>query len=328
MSRYPAVEKHLPSLARPIGWFLDGLRVGQGAKTVTVPAKVPRFRYQDEGLLAVGTDQKKALKQAKSKDAVLLVPKEAWLTLTIALPPVGRTEHLRILSLDLENRTPFSSNDAEFDVGHSVQGTLAHVVPKAAIARAMKLSDMMGFQFRWLVRDDGDKDPAVIDRRTGVERPFGLAKKIVSVASIGALAAGVAMVLQIRTLQQDLTETRTSLAVIENDLEKVNELEERLAALTSNDRSALPLALVPYRAGLHEIVEEVTKVTPDDSFLTEMKIDGFDLHLRGISQAPEALLRGLSGSIMIVQARFDGALQTTSDGTRFQISADLKETTQ
>lgn len=326
MSNYPWLDQNLPTLSAPLGWFLDGLARQPKPDDSQPPRNSPRLIWKNNSLQGVDI----RLSHTGKRSAVLMVPKADWLTLPVDLPPVRRSEQLRILRLDLAERTPFGLEGSFYDVSVAPnQKHLAHVVPQNAVSEALAAADRDGIDVRWLMRSDTTETPyeQTIDLSTQDRPRFRrLLTFIGCVAVLGllTLAGPFTSYLSERRL---LTDAEADVAALRPQVDAARALDQQIAerlAIQSNNTSGF---LFPNRPPVYAILENLTRTIPDHSYLTELSVEGTQINLSGFSAEPEMLVRALNDAPEFQNARFTGTLNNQAEGNRFSIQLSVQEQT-
>ena len=76
-----------------------------------------------------------------------------------------------------------------------------------------------------------------------------------------------------------------------------------------------------------ELIDELTRLLPDDTWITRLEMNGSEVHIQGQSPAAAALIPLLESSDSLQNARFRSPVtqQPLSDTERFHLSAEIQE---
>lgn len=308
MSRYPLLDQHLPSVAPYLAWWLDGLRLGARAGR----APLARLRVTWDAADGLRGAQGGALPRGA---LALVVPDADWLNLSVTLPPVAPDEQRRILRHEIADRTPFDPADVE--IGWS-GGTRAHVVRKASLASARTAAGQQGRTLRWLVRA-GAPDTDVIDMMPPRPRPFRAA--VLLTALVAVLLLGLLGVVG-RDLWRGAQQQRAATAAIQQltpQATQARALSRQVKQLRADLRPAIPPALLPERAQIYVLLDQLSSAVPDSAYLTGLEFGPSGAVLRGWTDTPEALVRQLEAHEAFTNARLQGPVTAGPEGFRFDI---------
>ncbi len=75
------------------------------------------------------------------------------------------------------------------------------------------------------------------------------------------------------------------------------------------------------------VLEDLSAVLPDGTYLTDLSVDGRTLRISGLSSAPSDLIAILDGSALLAHVRFTAPVTRDRNGDRdsFEIEAVIVE---
>lgn len=301
MTRYAALDRHVPSLAPYLAWWLDGLRLG---RRVRGPGRAPRLRAGQAG-------------QPPRQPAALEVPRQDWLTLSLPLPPVPRAAQAGIVKLAVADRTPF---DPETLYLGWTAGGAVHLVRRAAVAETVARIEAAGGRLHWLVPEG--QSEAFIDLAPRRERPLRAATSLLALVLLALVSLGLYLALDVAELRRDRAVAEAALAPAQADAAAARALAGEIDALRAAENARLPAALLPDRAPVHALLDRLTAATPDHSYLTALEITEAGAILTGWSMEPETLMRSLAEQDGLANPRFRGPVVSVDGGFRFEIRLD------
>lgn len=267
------------------------------------------------------------------------VAQEQCFVRSTELPASARRDFARILELDLERSTPLRPADVY----------AAHVVDGAAKTKG--LLDVRQFLLKRrsiepvvaALEGRGIKaafaDCWSADRRTGVPVNFlassdrsadqGVPLRVLPMLGGLALVLALSATLLMRTKQAEALaaldattsrlaeQARSAGAVRERSL-AANKASEQLAKLLAERRPAVLL------------IEELSRLLPDHTFLHTLRIDGDSVEISGLTPSAAALLPLLEGSELFHDARLTAPVQLESekDRERFRLAVRIKRPSQ
>ena len=273
-------------------------------------------------------------------DIVLAVPAESVLRRDVVLP-LEASENLReVLAFEMDRHTPFKASDVAYDhrlvatdpVSRKLTVDLA-VLPRAILAQAASIADRLGLQGSRIgvAGDEPSADRPFDFRRhedletdSGARRPAARTALHVCAAATAAMAIlawGLPLHLQNRALaayELRLEEMRTA-AHRADELKKQLAIEAELTRFVTTQRDATPAVV--------SILAEVTDRLPDDTWLTDLKLQGGKLTLTGLSSSVSPLIAKLEASRLVDDVRFGSPMtpDTASGRERFSILAHIRQ---
>ena len=252
-----------------------------------------RFGLDDAGLRGM----RAALAgQPRAAAVVLRLPAGQVLEQSVALPLAAERDPERVLHYELDRLTPFAPDEVYW--GWSVarrdraRGRLhlaLLVVPKAGLLPQVAALEAVGAAPTMLEGPGADGLPrriALHRARSGRERWHrrGLVAAASACAGLAAVAAGLPFVQQ--SAAADAVEAR--IAALQPAIAQADALRREIAAAAgSNDVIAAERARVGNALG---VLATVTDVLPDDTYLTDLQLQGRVLTLTGQSAAAARLI--------------------------------------
>jgi general secretion pathway protein L len=235
-----------------------------------------------------------------------VVNPELFFVRNLTLPAAAVTALPRILEQDLLRRTPFQlvdiwhgATEASRDPGDVL--TMRHwIVRKDRAETALKVMGLRTDDVDFLAVNDptGNYIPVIRYRETMHEDPTW-AKRAIKLLSVTALSAMLLTLAAFECIQQSIaTETETSLAAAQ-------ELVRANGGRGDFDKRALLFAMKS-DASVLAIWEELSKILPDHTFLTESQISGGRITITGFSADAARLIRLIDQSVL-----FTGAILST-----------------
>lgn len=291
-------------------------------------------RYEDLGRLDPGSADARGRMRAllgglgpETTRVEVTVPAEQLLRKQIQLPLAAEENLREVLGFEMQRQTPFRAEQVYFKYQvsarrpQSQQITVALcVVPRSVVAPVLApLAD-------WdLVPADGGggsgEDDGLFVFESGVagQVSSNALQRTLLAVNIVLLAAVVAIPLLQQ--QRHLDELRTRLdevraaATTASDLQEQIDLRQLRARYLFDQKVARPASV--------ELLEELSRRLPDDTWLFRVEVRDGKVHLQGTSTAASALISGLEDSRYLEDVRF--ASPVTQDGAsgreRFHLSA-------
>jgi general secretion pathway protein L len=243
----------------------------------------------------------------------LRIPARAALRTTMTLP-VAAEENLReVVGYELDRHTPFTAARVYLAIqqmrrdGDNGQIELEIVVvPRMIVDQASSLAVELGFAAEEIVvagatPEERPSRPLELDNEPMARSPIArTAPALLGAAALACLAATI--YLPLWKMQGELGEVNARLAGVSRAATDAARLQKEIAALEADGRfvgdrkrSTPPATLV---------LAEVTRLLPDDTWITELQMNGADLQLQGSSVSASALIALLEQSSMMKGAAF------------------------
>lgn len=261
----------------------------------------------------------------------IAMPAEKLLVKQIQLPLAAEENLREVLGFEMQRQTPFRADQVYFNYRVLARRPQSQqldvrlsVVPRAAI------EPILGLLGGWdLVRgrDDGtsagrsdgdDRVFAFVPDDAG-QRPSSVLQRGLVVANVALLVAVIAIPLVQQ--QQYLDSLRERLAEVRAAATAASELQQRID--DHQARSRYLFARKSDRPSSVELLEELSRRLPDDTWLFRAEVRDGKVHLQGTSTRASALIAELEASRFLEDVRF--ASPVTQDGAsgreRFHLSA-------
>lgn len=329
-------------VAQVVEYGLQVIAPGRGVRVEEIEGG--RFTVQQEGqpaaaaighvevgpqgvLISSGRDCVDALRNAR---VTLVFKADRFLSREMTLPAQARDFVDRILRAQIDRLTPWSPDQALFghtspqDAGDNrmtvgvVAADRRSLEPTIEALRGLKPKDL------WIC--------AAASARTGapevrlVQEALSHARGAALRSGLGALALGVIGVAVAASLY-------TSWAASSLD-EELAAIQAQIAAQRADLRAIDPLAALEQALIKRKVqgpvatlvVEDLSRLLPDDTWLTSLSIDGPKVQINGVSRDATALVRVLESSGAMSDTNFFAP--TTRDaqesGEKFHIEATLR----
>ncbi len=270
----------------------------------------------------------------RGSEVILCLPEDQTLTQRLTLPVAVEENLRRVLGYMMDRNTPFTADQVYYD-GHIVgrrrdQGLLEvelTLAPRALLDKT--LGDLEGLGLkpgRVAAGCAPDQGIPPVNLLPPERRPRGRASRRRLNGTLAVLALGLLMAL----LLLPLWEKRGRAQALEGQLERVSQeaqvagrLRERLerleqgAGFLDEKRRDRPLVL--------SVMAELTRLLPDDTWISDLRIAAREVQLSGYSVAATALIPILDGSPLFSNVRFLAPVtqDRLSEREKFQLSAEL-----
>jgi general secretion pathway protein L len=266
-------------------------------------------------------------------EVVIGLPRESSLRRIVDLPAPALENLREVLTFEMDRHTPFKSDEVYFDCRVASQDMQNKRIKVDLVVVAKDLADRaIGLATGWRVEPDRlalagapeDEEafnllPAKVGGgRRGIA--FGVSG-ILILAPLVALALAVHLPLKQR--QALLEEAEVQLRQVREEANESDRLNKQFDKITQRSRFVQQKKSRQFT--ITELLDEVTGILPDDTWLLQFARKGQQLTISGYSEKPSALIALLEESEMLSKVSFRSP--TTTDPKvgrdRFNISATV-----
>jgi general secretion pathway protein L len=251
------------------------------------------------------------------------------------LPLAARANLDQLLQFEMDRLTPFKPEQvcvahrvASLDPATKRLQAEVHIAPREHVEQALDLAQALGLRpARVELAAPAGEDPSALDllpQETTERKRSGRLTRALAVLALLLSAAAIAVPLQRqRTAATSLQEAVEAARV---EAQQSVALRERLNRLTAAARF---LVEAKHETPMvTEIVAELTRVIPDQAFVTQLYIDEGTVQLHGLAKAASDLIGQLEQSELFRAPRFRSPV-TMDPGEsleRFHIEVELQPT--
>jgi general secretion pathway protein L len=288
---------------------------------------------------ALAAMAKRILRGARPGSTPLEVrmPKERVLRRIVELPSAAAENLREVLAFEMDRHTPFRASEVYYD--HQVTGGGGEqplrvdlvVVPRAAADQAIDLVRGWGLEPQHLgvvpAEEDGNGAPSFdllpSDNQVSRRSFSGRLSLVLAISVCGLL--GVAVYLPLLQQQDLLAASETRLRQARAEAEVAQSLQERVEATV--ERSRFVEARRSDRPTVSALLDEVSTLLPDDTWVLQLGWRDERLVLSGYSVKPSALIGLLEESEMLAEVRFSSPVTRDAkvDRERFNLTATVVE---
>ncbi|MCH8809998.1 MAG: PilN domain-containing protein [Proteobacteria bacterium] len=246
-------------------------------------------------------------------EVILRVPREKVLRRLVDLPSAAAENLREVLGFEMDRHTPFKAEEVYFD--YRLEGSDPErkrikvdlvVIPRTVADQAAQLATSWGIEPDQLAAGDEPDDgvrpfnllpPGAARSRTGFGR------------RLAAKLAVLALVLLAAALYLPLKHDREVLAVLEARLAQVRAEAIQADGLKTQvekilERGRFVVERKRNEHGITELLDEVTRVLPDHTWVLKFGLRDGRLTLSGYSAKPSSLIGLLERSEMLSEVRF------------------------
>lgn len=241
------------------------------------------------------------------------LPRDKILRRLVDLPAAAAENLREVLGFEMDRQTPFKASEVCYDFrirSHDPQRKRIKVdlvvVPRDYVERLMRTAESWGLEFDWLdlsvktPQDDQLFDLLPRARRESRDR---LRRRLTFAAStlcILMLCAAFYLPLQVKQqrmteLEDELLRARTAAATVDDMRRKVEDYTVR-SRYVVEQKNRLRTAT--------EVLNEVTRLLPDNTWVLKFGLRNNLLSVSGYSAKPSALIGVLEDSEMFASVRF------------------------
>lgn len=270
----------------------------------------------------------------KAGVVALDLPAARVLSRRLNLPEAAEENLRQVVLYEMERLTPFRPNEIYFDLGIVGRDPDADrievkldVVPRKFVDGALADLDAIGLRPQRVgVAAEGLSAAAGADLLHATATPKGGRAGTALAALLGVLTLGLlvlAVVLPLERKQVVTARLTDEVAVLRKKTMAAERLAAEIEAVQRNDRAILQRKLQSKR--VIAVLDAVTRLLPDDTWLSQMTIRDGKVVLRGFAPAAPELIRLIEDSpnfrnvSMTAQVRRD----PRTDRDRFSISFDI-----
>lgn len=243
----------------------------------------------------------------------LRLPSNQALATRLTLPTAVKADLPQILRFEMDRRTPFSAEDAFFsyDILPGSPAGKLHVVmtvmAKAAIAEIMTRLAPLGVAVRQVTVAGASGLPVsgnlLPSEGTGNRRLRLIVRYGAAVLALLA-AGGLYSIWQesedtVAALRRDMADLRKTIEQVEANRSEIERLRAASAFLSKSRRSSPTVT---------HLLADLTRVLPDDTWLTQLGLQGDKLQIAGYSAAAAGLIEKVMQSPAFHAAQFRSAV--------------------
>jgi len=262
----------------------------------------------------------------------LLLPGTAVLRRRLTLPAAAGERLREVLGFEIDRQTPFTAAEVRYDArplgrrsGDQLEAELV-VVPRATLDAALTGLGPLAPTLAGVDVADADGTPLGVDLAGGAGRrrredPARGRNLVLLLVALLALLAGMWQMLVNREAAADFFAQQ-----VEAEVERARSASlEKRQLVDLIEGGAFLRAARAGRPTMVEVMDELARRLPDDTFLEKLSVEGDRILLIGLSREASALVARLQGSPLWSEPTLAGALQpdprTRMD--RFTLTATL-----
>jgi len=271
----------------------------------------------------------------RDREVIFCLPADKVLIRPLTLPLAAEENLREVLAFEMDRLTPFSSDQVYYDHVVSARNRRAHtlaldlvLIPRSVVDGLLSKLAILGFHpDATMIRGGASGTLTPVNllpaehkprRRLSPRRFNALLGSIAGLLLATAVALPLVQKAQVvRSLEATLDTANLKADVTRKLREKVNRLSGESSFLMEKKIST-PLVL--------EVMNELTRVLPDDTWIDRLEIKGTELQIQGQSSSAAALISVVESASMLHNARFRASVTQVprTDMERFHLSADIR----
>ncbi len=267
----------------------------------------------------------------RSAKVVIRLPRGSALRRAVDLPAPALENLREVLGFEMDRHTPFSSDEVYFDynvVSHDRENKLVKVdlvvMAKDVADRAISLVRGWGLQpdrLSLAERMDGETEFNLLPRGAGGARKAANLGYSAGLVAAACILLAVAAYWPLQSKQSHLAELKERLAQARASASESDDLTKRVDDMAK--RSRFVMSQKGDRFTVMELLNEVTRLLPDDTWVLQFGRRGKQMTVSGYSVKPSALIGILEDSEMLNQVKFSSPVTVDPrvGKERFNISA-------
>lgn len=330
----PRVRRVLMPRAQRLFLELDGTDVVMSQGTMQDKQELTRYTLgqADAAPLRLSAEDKA---HQHARELVLCLPRDKVLTRSLTLPLAAEENLREVLSFEMDRQTPFTAEQVYYDFAVVARSPAEHTLTvDLALATRHMLDELLARLDKHGIHPDrvtincdkGGGFAAVNLLPVENRQRKAITPRLVNLA-LGTLAVLLlvsAVSLPLMNKRQKIKALEPLLETASAQAEEAQRLRKEVDQLTANSRfltdkkqSSLPVL---------EVMDELTRILPDDTWITRLDIKGTELQIQGQSSSAAALIPLIESSSMLQNPRFRSPVTQIprSDAERFHLSAETR----
>ena len=305
------------------------LRIGPAGLTISDGPFRPLARLPIDETSAIPAS---LLQQVRDRGGSILLPREAVLRRRIAFPVAAEREVAAAISFEIDRQTPFAPERVyrtfrihARDLKRKTMEVDLAVVPRTVVDAALATTGRYGIKVTAVQADGDDGSPPFNFLPAGYRRHSQSWRaepwRPVALAAAVILALGLSW--QIWSLHAEAEALESKVASMRDIAERGEKARAKVEAATASahflpDKQTGPRAV--------EVVDALSRILPDDTWLFDLEITGREVRIGGYSSAVPALIERLQQSPLFEtpQLRAPVVHGASRMGDRFEISMSAK----
>lgn len=267
--------------------------------------------------------------------ARIRLPASSALRTTMRLPLVAEQNLREVIDFEMDRQTPFRPEQVHIAHHIVARDPAAHslavevtLVLRSAVDQALRTCAALGIEPEGIEVARGGAGAQAADlleaQEAGNPRGKTTDRTTIALAALAALLAVIAVALPVGSARIAAADAEQKFEAVRKQAELAADLSQRLRTLRTeaNVLTAMKASSIP----VSDLLLELTRLIPDDAWLTELQIENGEVRLSGFARSASDLVGAIEGSDLFHRTVFRApvTLDTKAGRERFSLSARLE----
>lgn len=294
---------------------------------------------EDATLLRQRLDDLLVEQHVEDPEYTLLLPPEMVLRRQVSLPLAAEKELGQALRFDLDRQTPFRSEDVYYDyrvLNRRVDAGLIDVelvvAPREGVDEIIEELRQTGLPLHRVALDENGRTvPLASGPGFNLLPREARDRRINRRMRINALLAMLAVALLLVVMWQSVSVREAKLETLTEATDEARREAQLVKNMDNEYQDAMRAASFlarekGQRAPVIDIMAEVTRVVPEDTYLSRLVVEECEISMQGLSAGAQRLIQVINESELMSEAAFRGPIQTDPRTSleRFNLVARLQ----
>jgi general secretion pathway protein L len=269
----------------------------------------------------------------KNAEVILCLPENILLKKNLLLPAAVKSDLRQALGFEINRKTPFSEDEVYFDylVNDENDGKLninLYIAPAERVNAIIETSQLLGINFDFISLKEGEKiiDNINLSNNNTETNIQGNINKLTFLLSATTAILFLALLYfplylqdqNLEALASEVKKKRKDAIELQNLEKEKNIIFEQSHFLA--DKRAEQISGI-------ELINEITQIVPDDTWLNRLVIKSGEVQLQGESSNASSLLQVIESSELFSNAQFRSPItkNNLTKKDRFNLSATIME---
>lgn len=267
-------------------------------------------------------------------DVSLIIPDELFLTKKMAFPKAASSNLREVLSFEMNRKTPFTPEQTYFDyLLNEKDEDTDKVHLELFLVPRDRVDSVLGELNSWGIELDSIRSVSQYDNpRLNVLAPEKRSQENAKSDNALLLLVATTCLLLIAVLFAPIINQQKNLSLLESEIVKQRKTAMRLQVLQQDKEKILGQMQFLKNKRANEIsslklIDEVTQIIPDDTWLSRFVMKTGELQLQGESSNASSLIQTLDSSAYFTKVQFRSPVtQNRSSGKdKFHLSAKFEQ---
>lgn len=334
----PGVRRTLLPRVQRVFLELDGTDVVMSQGTLQNKEELTRYTLEHADATPLQLSAEDQMHR-HARELVLCLARDNVLTKSLTLPLAAEENLREVLSFEMDRQTPFTAEQVYYDFFVDARSPAERTITVELVLTTRRmLNDLLNRL------DSRGLHPDVVTVNSSEGSSFAAInllpaenrqRKAVTPRLVNLALGTLALLLLISAMSMPLLNKRQKIQALEPLLTTATEtaeearlLRKKVDQMTANSRflvdrkqASLPVL---------QVMDELTRILPDDTWVTRLDINGSEVQIQGQSSSAAALIPLIESSSILQNPRFRSPVTQLprSDVERFQLSAETRGATQ